>query len=169
MLHVGCFILLWCETLIVFVSSFCHEVVWSLEWTCLWLDVSAALIWTLFRLFDDPYGSWRMYDLGPAHLLVIVTGFHFPVWLSNIRTSCPGTSGGRSWAVLSWYIFCISCLCFSSSWIWSVLKNLRLKLWQLSLILKCDCLRVQLDLEGCGWLVLFANTALLSEDLFLLA
>ena len=28
-----------------------------------------------------------------------------------------------------------------------------LKLWQLSLILKCDCLRVQLDFEGCGWLV----------------
>ena len=37
-----------------------------------------------------------MYDLGSAHLLVIVAGFHFPVWSSNIRTSCPGTSGGRS-------------------------------------------------------------------------
>ena len=61
---------------------------------------------------------------GVAHLLVIVAGFRFPVWLSNIRTSCPGTSGGRLWAVLSWYIFCISCLCFSSSRIWSVLENL---------------------------------------------
>ena len=60
-LHVGSFILLWCETLFVFVSPFCNERVWSLKWTCLWLDVSAALIWTLFRLFDDPSGSWRMY------------------------------------------------------------------------------------------------------------
>ena len=105
----------------VFVSPFCNEVMWSLKWTCLWMDVSAALIWTLFRLFDDPSGSWRMYDLGSAHLLVIVAGFHFPVWLSNIRT---GTSGDRSWAFLSWYIFCISCLCSSSSRIWSVLENL---------------------------------------------
>ena len=37
-----------------------------------------------------------MYDLGSAHLLVIVAGFHFSVGLSNIRTSCQGTSGGRS-------------------------------------------------------------------------
>ena len=42
---------------------------------------------------------------------------------------------------------------YGQSW-----KILGLKLWQLSLILKCDCLRVQLDLEGCGWLVLFANS-----------
>ena len=28
-----------------------------------------------------------MYDLGSSHLLVIVAGFHFPVWLSNIHTS----------------------------------------------------------------------------------
>ena len=151
-LHVGYFILFWCETF-VFVSPFCNEVVWSLKWICLWLDVSAALIWTLFRLFDGLYESWRMYDLGSAHLLVIVAGFHFPVWSSNIRTFCLGTSGGRSCAVLSWYIFCISC----QYW-----KLLGLKLWQLSLILKCDCLKVQLDLEGCGWLVLFAKTALLS-------
>ena len=65
-----------------------------------------------------------MYDLGSAHLLVIVAGFHFPVWLFNIRTCCPGTSGCRSWAIQSWYIFCISSLCFTSSWIWSVLENL---------------------------------------------
>ena len=57
MLHVGYFILFWCETLFVFVSPFCNEVVWSLKGTCLWLDVSAALIWTLFRIFDDPSGS----------------------------------------------------------------------------------------------------------------
>ena len=30
-LHVGCFILLWCETLFVFVSPFCNEVVWLLK------------------------------------------------------------------------------------------------------------------------------------------
>ena len=30
-LHVGCFILLWCETLFVFMSPFCNEVVWSLK------------------------------------------------------------------------------------------------------------------------------------------
>ena len=65
-----------------------------------------------------------MYDLGSTHLLVIVAGFYFPVWLSNLCTSCPGISGGKSWAVLSWYIFCISCLCFSSSRIWLVLENL---------------------------------------------
>ena len=29
-LHVGCFILLWCETF-VFASPFCNEVVWSLK------------------------------------------------------------------------------------------------------------------------------------------
>ena len=153
MLHVGCFILLWCEMLFIFVSPFCNEVMWSLKWTCLWLDVSAALIWTRFRLFDDLSGSWRMY----VHLLVIVAGFHFPVWLSNIRTSCPGTSGVRSWA-FSAYLVCVSVLHrYGQCW-----KILGLKLWQLSLILKCDCLRVQPDLEGCGWLGLFANTALLS-------
>ena len=120
--------------LFVYVSPFCNEVMWSLKWTCLWLDVSAALIWTLFRLFDDPSRNWRMYDLGSAHLLVIVAGFHFPVWLSNIRTSYPGTSGGRSWAVLSWYIFCISSLCFSSLRIWSVLENLGVE----TLVVKFD-------------------------------
>ena len=136
----------------VLVSPFCNEVMWSLKWTCLWLDVSAALIWTLFRLFDDPSGSWRMYDLGSAHLLVIVAGFHFPIWLSNIRTSCPGTSGGRSWTVLSWYIFCISCLCFSSSWTWSVLE----KLWVETLAIKFDLkMRLFKNSAGLGrlWLI----------------
>ena len=31
-----------------------------------------------------------MYDLGFAHLLVIVAVFHFPVWLSNIDTLAQG-------------------------------------------------------------------------------
>ena len=82
------------------------------------------LLFGLCFVFFYPSGSWRMYDLDSAYLLVILAGFHFPVWLSNILTSCSGTSGGRSWAVLSWYIFCISCLRFSSSWILSVLENL---------------------------------------------
>ena len=44
------------------------------------------------------------------------------------------------------YPVCVSVLHgFSQCW-----KILGLKLWQLSLILKCDCLRVKLDLEGCG-------------------
>ena len=30
-LHVGFFILLWCEMLFVFVSPFCNEVMWSLR------------------------------------------------------------------------------------------------------------------------------------------
>ena len=151
-LHVDCFILRWCETLFVFVSTFCNEVVWSLKWTYLWLDVSAAIIWTLFRLFDKSSGSWRMYNLGSALLLVIVTGFLFPVWLSNKRTSCPETSGGRSWAVLSWYIFCISFLCFSSSWIWLVLENLGVE----TLAIKFD-LKMRLFKSSAGlgrlWLI----------------
>ena len=161
-LHVGCFILLWCETLFVFASPFCNEVMWSLKWTCLWLDVSAALIWTLFRLFDDLSGSWRMYDLGSAHLLVIVPGFHFPVWLSNIRTSCPETSGSRSWAVLSWFLFCKSCLCFSSSRIWSVLENLGVETLAINFDLKIRLFKSSAGL-GRLWLIgVFANTAFLS-------
>ena len=93
-----------------------------------------------------------MYDLGSAHLLVIVAGFHFPVWLSNIRTSCPGTSGDRSWAVLSWYILCISCLCFSSSRIWLVLENLGVETLAIKFDLK---IRLFKSLTGLGrlWLI----------------
>ena len=160
MLHVGCFILLWCETLFVFVSPFCNEVVWSLKWTCLWLDVFAAIIWTLFRLFDDPSGSWRMC-----------------VWSGFCTSTCdccwfPFLSLSLGKMYVYWYVdhemfyhdtfsaypVCVSVLHgYGQCW-----KILGLKLCQLRLILKCDCLRVQMDLEGCGWFVL-------SQDLFLLA
>ena len=159
MLHVGCFILLWCEMLFVFVSPFYNEVMWSLKWTCLWLDVSAALIWTLFRLFDDPPGSWMMYDLGSAHLLVIVAGFHFPVWLSNIHLAQGQVVVDCELFyhdTFSAYPVCVSVLHRYGQ----CQKIFGLKLWQL-FDLKMR-LRVQLDLEGWGWLLLFVNTALLS-------
>ena len=79
---------------------------------CPYLDSVSSFWWSIWELKD----VWSGFCTS--------TGFDFPVWSSNIRTFCPGTSGGRSWAVLSWYIFCISCLCFSSSRIWSMLENL---------------------------------------------
>ena len=106
----------------------------------------------MFRLFDDPSGSWSMYDLGFVHQLVIVASFYFPVWLSNICTSYTGTSRGRSWAVLSWYIFCISCLCFSSSRIWSCLENLGVETLAIKFDLKMRLFKSSSELERL-WLI----------------
>ena len=147
----GHFLLCWVLAVLYFsgVVCICES---FLQWSDVVIKMNlfmAGCFWCSY-LGSVSSGSWRMYDLCSAHLLV--SGFHFPIWLSNICTSCPRTGGGRSWAVLSWYIFCISCLCFSSSWIWSVLKDLGVETLAIKFDLKMQFFKSSAGL-GRVWLI----------------
>ena len=91
-----------------------------------------------------------MYDLGSTHLLVIVavsiSQIGYPIYVHLAQGQVVVDHELFYHDTFSAYPFCVSVLHgYGQCW-----KILGLELWHLSLILKCDCLRVQLDLEGCG-------------------
>ena len=107
---------------------------------CSYLNSVSSFWWSIWELKD----VWSGFCTSTCD-------FHF-LLVSISQFGYSGTSGGRSWAVLSLYIFCISCLCFSSSWIWSVLENLGVE----TLAIKFD-LKMRLFKSSAGlgrlWLI----------------
>ena len=72
---------------------------------------STSMRWRRFLRSTPPFGVSMMYDRGSGHCSRMVAGSQCPDLWSSTRTSCPGTRRGRSWAVRSWWCFCVSCLC----------------------------------------------------------
>ena len=95
---------------------------------CSYLDSVSSFWWSIWEMKDVWSGFWIS--------TCDCCWFPFPSLVIQYTYIFPGTSGSRSWAVLSWYIFCISCLCFSSSQIWSVLENLGVETSEIKFDLK---------------------------------
>ena len=96
------------------------------------LGVEGCMIWVLHIYF--------------LLLLVSISLFGYPIYVHLAQGQVVVDHELFYLNTFSAYPVCVSVLHgYGHCW-----KILGLKLWQLSLILKCDCLRVQLDLEGCG-------------------